>query len=408
MKTSVIVLSYRPGDWLGACLASVAGRCDELLLVDNGSPGGTASAVGERHGARVVRSTMNRGFAPAVNLAAGLATGDILALLNDDAVAAEGWLPAACAALEDDSVAAVGPKLVLAEPYLEVVLADEPWHAPGDPRPLGRQLRSVTVNGEEVLDRLMGPGVHLLESVPEGHSWRWTSGRAPFYVPLGHAAADVAGVVPLVEIDGAPAPAGPVVRLVNSAGGFLDQRGYGGDIGAGAPDDGRFGRRAERFSVSGAAFVTTARTWRTVGPMAAPFFAYYEDVDWCWRAQLMGLRILYDPSSTVVHRRSASSGGEHRENVRVMAERNRTLTMVRNGPLALAGKALGARWSQGPDGGVREGVARLLPWAVATRAAAVRHWVRRPHDVWQQWAGVDEGWPDGPAGPGARLAGDEA
>jgi len=52
-------------------------------------------------------------------------------------------------------------------------------------------------------------------------------------------------------------------------------------------------------------------------------------MDWCWRAQLAGKRILYDPSATVEHRRSASSGGEHQPWVRVMSERNRTLTMVR-------------------------------------------------------------------------------
>ena len=156
-------------------------------------------------------------------------------------------------------------------------------------------------------------------------------------------------------MDGQPAPPGPVVRLLNSAGAFLDTRGYGGDIGADTPDDGRFNELAERFAISGSAFVTRRGTWHEIGPFAARFFAYYEDMDWCWRAHLAGKRVLYDPGATVEHRRSASSGGEHEPWVRVMSERNRTLTMVRNGPRRIV--------TQGPPGPRR----RRARWRSALR-----------------------------------------
>ena len=135
--------------------------------------------------------------------------------------------------------------------------------------------------------------------------------------------------------------------------------------------------------------MTRRATWREVGPFAARFFAYYEDMDWCWRARLAGKRVLYDPSATVEHRRSASSGGEHQPWVRVMSERNRTLTMVRNGPRRVATKALRDRFGEGPDGGVRSGVARLLPWAIASRARLARRWAMTPEEVWERWAGQD-------------------
>ena len=112
-----------------------------------------------------------------------------------------------------------------------------------------------------------------------------------------------------VLVDGEPAPPGPVVRLVNSAGTFLDLRGYAGDIGADTPDDGRFDEVTARFGISGSAFVMHRDTWRELGPFADKFFAYYEDIDWCWRANLRGKQVLYDPTATVEHRRSASSGG---------------------------------------------------------------------------------------------------
>jgi GT2 family glycosyltransferase len=393
MKTSVVIVSYRPGEWLAPCLASVRDQADEVVLVDNGSKGSVASGVGEQAGARVVRLPSNVGFAPAVNVAVAACRGELVGLLNDDAVAGPHWLASAAETLKDESVAAVGPKVVLSTRYREVHFPDQAWYAPGDKRPLGRQLRSVTVDGTELLEAATGTGLYRVEgSANSGPGrWRWTAGDCPWYVP-------VPGTNPAAEVlvNGEPAPPGRVVRLVNSAGGFLDDRGYGGDIGDDTPDDGQFDEKADRFAVSGSAFVTSKKTWAELGPFAGRFFAYYEDVDWCWRAQLAGRRIVYDPAATVEHRRSASSGGEHRPWVRVMSERNRTLTMVRNGPGPLVAKALRDRLYNGPDGGVRAGIARLLPWALATRVQMGRRREARAEAVWGRWAGVDAAEPEYP------------
>jgi GT2 family glycosyltransferase len=380
---------------LAPCLKSVTGEADQVVLIDNGSAGSLASQIGRAAGVTVLRSSTNRGFAPAVNTGVGAARGDIVALLNDDAVARPGWLTAASSCLKDPTVAAVGPKVLLSGWYREVVLDDEEWYAPGDSRPLGRQVRSVLVGGAEVLEKAAGPGIHRLEHGQGGDRWRWTAGRRPWYVP---ARADLGpGSVVDVLVDGQPAPPGPVVRLVNSAGAFLDKRGYAGDIGEAAPDDGRFDQPAEAFAVSGSALAARAETWRRIGPFAEQYFAYYEDVDWCWRARLRGMRLLYDPGGTVEHRRSASSGGEHEPWVRVTSERNRTLTMVRNGPRQLVIAALRARVSNGPDEGVRAGIARSLPWALASRRRLRRHWALSPAEVWSTWAGQGTSWPSGPA-----------
>lgn len=388
MSISAIVVSYRPGTWLEPCLRSLIGQVDELLVMDNGSAGSAASVAGRRVGARVLRSDANRGFSPAVDAGAAIAKGDVLALLNDDALAPPGWLRSACEVLSQPSVAAVGPKIVLSGLYREILFDDAPWHAPGDPRPLGRQITSVTVDGTEVLEQAGGPGLHRVERDTEGNRWRWTAGDRPWYVPI-KSKSPHADDEAVVLLNGEPAPPGRTVQLVNSAGAFLDHRGYAGDIGADCTDDGQFDLQVERFSISGCAFVTRMGTWRSLGSFAAPFYAYYEDVDWCWRARLAGMKVVYDPSSTVTHQRSASSGGKHEPWVRVMAERNRTLTMVRNGPRELAARALADRLANGPDGGVRAGVARLLPWALASRAAAARSWALSPAEVWATWAGVD-------------------
>ncbi|HET9077729.1 MAG TPA: glycosyltransferase family 2 protein [Acidimicrobiales bacterium] len=388
-STSVVIVSYQPGDWLRPCLESAAAQSDQVIVVDNGSPGSSATAIARSVGVTAVRSERNLGFSGGVNLGARSARGRVLALLNDDAVAGSEWMPAAVEALQDASLAAVGPKVVLTGWYREVVLPDPAWHAPGDTRPLGRQLHSVTAAGRDVLPGLTGSGIHRLEGAGPDR-WRWTTGPEPFYVPLSDPADPVL-------IDGSAAPEGPVCRLVNTVGTYLRPDGYTGDIGIGSPDDGRFDRAEDRFGVSGAALAVRRDTWDRLGPLAGPFFAYYEDVDWCWRAQLAGLRVRYDPSVTVHHHRSATAGGSDTPRVRVLAESNRTLALVRNGPSPRALRHLRYRWGDGPAGGVRSRVARLLPWAVATRAANRRKWALSPQQVWDRWAGVSCEWDCSPA-----------
>ena len=388
MTASVVVLSHKPGDWLRACLESALPQADEVILVDNGSDGATATATGESCGARVVRSERNLGYAAGVNLGVHRARGDVIALLNDDAVAQPGWLDSAAAVLDSPGVAAVVPKVRRSGWYREVLLDDEPVDAPGDHRALGRMMRSVTCDGEEVLGLLLGAGVHELESSADGaQRWRWTRPGSPFYVPLVRGGTKDPGV-PEVLIDGEAAPAGPVCRLLNKAGGYLRRDGVLGDIGDESPDDGRWDRPAEPFFGSGTALVTRRDTFLDIGGLAERFFAYYEDADWCWRARLAGMTVSYDPSATVEHRHSATMGASSPLAAR-LANRNRLLTMARNAPLAELPPAL--RRARAAVQSRRElaEIAAGLPWALRSRVAGSRQWSLTPEEVWSRW--VDEG-----------------
>ncbi len=48
--------------------------------------------------------------------------------------------------------------------------------------------------------------------------------------------------------------------------------------------------------------------WERVGPLEEAYFAYFEDVDWCVRAERAGLRLLHCPAAVVLHRGSGSAG----------------------------------------------------------------------------------------------------
>ena len=385
-RYSVIIVSYRPGEWLASSLESVTGRADEVIVVDNASPDREASDIARRAGAQVVYSGRNLGFAGGVAAGLSAARGDIVGVLNDDARAGADWLPSAAAVLDAPDVAAVTPKVVLDTPYMEVTVPGDAWFAPGDARPLGRQIRALTVDGRDVLEAAVGGGIHDLET-DDSDRWRWTAGPRPFYVP-------VPGGVPPREVraDGEAVLAGPVVRLVNHAGSFLRGHGIAGEYGFGAPDDGRFDTPAERFGFSGTAPVFRARTLKLLGGFAPRFFAYNEDTDWCLRARLAGMRVMYDPGATVTHRLSATSGGSAAAAVRHLSQRNALLCLVRNAPLGLARREVQQRLARGLSDPVARDLVRYLPWALASRAALSRGWKRRPREIWSRWADRDTSW----------------
>ena len=391
MRASVIILSHRPGSWLEPCVQSVVDQADEVVLVDNGSDHEAASAIGREHGARVVRSETNLGYAAGVNLAVRHASGDLIALLNDDAVASPHWLAAAGAVLTNDEVAAVVPKVVRSGWYREVVLHDVPCNAPGDHRVLGRMIRSITSDGEDVLELVLGSGIHQIERSSDGAEglWRWTRPGAPFYVPVDGANAEVL-------VDGDTVPAGPTCRLLNKAGGYLMSDGVLGDIGDETPDDGRWDERSEPFFGSGTALVMRRETFDRIGGFAAPFFAYYEDADWCWRARLGGMRILYDPASSVEHRHSATMGTSTPFAAR-LANRNRLLTLVRNAPSVEILPALGRARKSAQTVADLVDIAAKLPWALSSRLAGSRRWKMSPTEVWNHWADRGISWDRGPS-----------
>lgn len=388
----MVVVSYRPGDWLRPCLESVTGQADQVIVVDNASEARRATTLAEAAGATAIRTTRNLGFAGGVAAALPHSTGDVLAVLNDDAVAAPDWLLSAAAVLDDTTVAAVTPKVVLDGRFREVIPDGEPWFAPGDARPLGRQVGSITADGADVLSRSVGAGLHDLETDGTVPAWRWTNPGKPFYVPVADESSEVL-------VDGEAVTPGPTVRVLNHAGSYLRPHGVAGEYGFGAPDDGRFDQPREPFGFSGTAPVFRMETLRRIGAFEPRFFAYNEDTDWCLRARLAGMRIAYDPAATVTHRLSATSGGTSAERVRHLAQRNALLCLARNAPAALARREIAQRLRRGPGDPVARQVARMLPWALASRAAMSRQRVHDPAQVWATWAERDSTWDTSPARP---------
>jgi GT2 family glycosyltransferase len=94
VTTSVLIVTYRATEAAIDCLTSLTAGADagaEVIVVDNASGDGTAERIAARFPrVRLIEAGENLGFARAVNLAAGHATGDVLVLLNPDTIVHDG------------------------------------------------------------------------------------------------------------------------------------------------------------------------------------------------------------------------------------------------------------------------------------------------------------------------------
>lgn len=116
MEPSIILVAHNHRAELVRCLTSFGpSPTGEIIVVDNASHDGTATAVRERFpGVRLIVSGRNLGFGGGANLGAAAAGGDVLVFLNPDTVVTRGWLEALEGALAaDPTVGLVTPKILL-------------------------------------------------------------------------------------------------------------------------------------------------------------------------------------------------------------------------------------------------------------------------------------------------------
>lgn len=90
MTFSIIIVSYNTAELLRACLTSIgssgSGFVREIIVVDNASHDQSAALVEQSFPAvRLIKNTVNCGFASACNAGAAVATGESLLFLNSDA-----------------------------------------------------------------------------------------------------------------------------------------------------------------------------------------------------------------------------------------------------------------------------------------------------------------------------------
>ncbi|MCC6342759.1 MAG: glycosyltransferase family 2 protein [Bryobacterales bacterium] len=93
---SVIIVNWNRKDLLRACLLSLQNQQGvqfEIIVVDNGSSDGSAEMIGQEfRSVKLIENTVNLGFCAANNQGIAAASGEFIALLNNDAEACPDWL----------------------------------------------------------------------------------------------------------------------------------------------------------------------------------------------------------------------------------------------------------------------------------------------------------------------------
>ncbi|MDN4646967.1 glycosyltransferase family 2 protein [Curtobacterium sp. PsM8] len=251
MDVSVVIIDWHQPELTRRAVESVLSqRVDasvEVVLVVNEADDATVAAYrADLPDVVVVPEPTNSGFAGGVVRGIAASSGEVVVLLNNDAVADHGFLDRGLAVL-----AAGGPRVaaVAATVVLEGRFAPVPA---GDPR-----------SADDLV-------------APDGRRWR----RAE----VGQ-------------------------TLVNGTGVVLDRSGNGRDRDWLRPlDDGP--EAAPLFGFSGGAAFLRRELLDAVGGFDPSLFMYYEDLDVAWRLRLAGYEVRHAPDAVVVHRHAASSGSD--------------------------------------------------------------------------------------------------
>jgi GT2 family glycosyltransferase len=94
-------------------------------------------------------------------------------------------------------------------------------------------------------------------------------------------------------------------EYAGAAGGYIDLYGYpfcrGRIMNSVEEDRGQYDSEARVFWASGACLAIRAEAWRKAGGLDGAYFAHMEEIDLCWRLQIMGYGIEVCPQSVVYH-----------------------------------------------------------------------------------------------------------
>jgi len=177
-------------------------------------------------------------------------------------------------------------------------------------------------------------------------------------------------------------------RVLDGAGDALRRSGLPYRIGHRELDCGQFEREAFVFGACAAAALYRRALFEKIGLFDEDFFAYCEDGDMSFRAQLAGHRCLYVPEAVVYHVGSASTGDKRSPTATRLGTQNGVNLLVKNLPASLfvrsmpsllAGQLSRAVVTSLSPGGLRAylaglaGAWRLLPRMLEKRKEIRRH-----------------------------------
>ena len=372
---TVVVLNWNGAHLLGDCLRGLAAQDlpegqVATWVVDNASDDGSMELLADQFPwVRAIANDSNDGFAGGNNLALREVATPFVALINNDARPEPDWLRRLLEPFSEpgaERLGAVSAKIVFLPRFLAVELAT-PGFVPGtlDTRELGIRVYQVTVDGEDVTERVLWDRVAY---GPEGEGpgrFRWTRPAGMLLIPVDRdpaqegplrlglrVAAEATKAVELTWSGGSgggkaepepvdlevEVPAGvPLADVLNNAGSMVFRDGYGADRAYQELDRGQYQTPEEVFAFCGGSVCFRTEALRQAGVFDDDFFLYYEDTDLSWRLRSLGWRIRYQPAAVARHIHSASSV-EWSPLFVFHTDRNRLLMLTKNARAGLAAR----------------------------------------------------------------------
>ncbi|MDD4941117.1 MAG: glycosyltransferase family 2 protein [Candidatus Omnitrophica bacterium] len=124
-------------------------------------------------------------------------------------------------------------------------------------------------------------------------------------------------------------------NIIDSAGIMLLRGGYARDRGRGEADRGQYDTAGEIFGAAGASAFYRRSMLDEIGIFDEDYFAYCEEFDLCFRAQLAGWKCVFVPDALVYHMSGQTRAARDERFLVYYVERNRLWTLIKDYPVRL-------------------------------------------------------------------------
>ncbi len=115
-------------------------------------------------------------------------------------------------------------------------------------------------------------------------------------------------------------------RIISSCGNMINIFGFGFARERGKIDDSQFDKFSKIGYTSGACTFASLTTIKKIGDIDKIFFAYHDDLEYGWRASLLGIDSFFEPKSKIYHRVSLTLEKSSKKKI-FLTERNRLICL---------------------------------------------------------------------------------
>lgn len=115
-------------------------------------------------------------------------------------------------------------------------------------------------------------------------------------------------------------------NVISSCGNMINIFGFGYTRGRGEIDNGQHDNFIKTGFTAGACTFSSASVMEKIGDIDSIFFAYHDDVDYGWRAALLGIPSYFEPHSVIYHQVSSTLKWSKKKYF--LIERNRLICLI--------------------------------------------------------------------------------